>query len=80
MAISGTNSGPELLVELDRAAPEPLHRQLTNGLRDAIRTGRLAPETRLPSARWQPAARRECESRSSRWRPAMPNPAPHRRV
>ena len=41
MAISGTTSGPELLVELDRAAPEPLHRQLANGLRDAIRTGRL---------------------------------------
>ena len=51
MAISGTSSGPELLVELDRAAPEPLHRQLANGLRDAIRTGRLAPETRLPSTR-----------------------------
>jgi GntR family transcriptional regulator/MocR family aminotransferase len=51
MAISGTTSGPELLVELDRTAPEPLHRQLTNGLRDAIRTGRLAPETRLPSTR-----------------------------
>jgi GntR family transcriptional regulator/MocR family aminotransferase len=51
MAISGTTSGPELLVELDRAAPEPLHRQLSNGLRDAIRTGRLAPSTRLPSTR-----------------------------
>ena len=51
IAISGTTSGPELLVELDRAAPEPLHRQLANGLRDAIRTGRLAPATRLPSTR-----------------------------
>src|SRR5215212_7065628 len=51
MAISGTTSGPELLVELDRAASEPLHRQLANGLRDAIRTGRLTPETRLPSTR-----------------------------
>jgi GntR family transcriptional regulator / MocR family aminotransferase len=49
--ISGTTSGPELLVELDRAAPEPLHRQLANGLRDAIRTGRLTPSTRLPSTR-----------------------------
>ena len=48
---SGTTSGPELLVELDRGVPEPLHRQLTNGLRDAIRTGRLVPETRLPSTR-----------------------------
>jgi GntR family transcriptional regulator/MocR family aminotransferase len=52
--ISGTNSapaGPELLVELDRAAPEPLHRQLANGLREAIRAGRLTPATRLPSTR-----------------------------
>jgi GntR family transcriptional regulator/MocR family aminotransferase len=51
MMISGTTSGPELLVELDRAGPEPLHRQLADGLRDAIRTGRLAPHTRLPSTR-----------------------------
>ena len=51
VANSGTTSGPELLVELDRGVPEPLHRQLTNGLRDAIRTGRLVPETRLPSTR-----------------------------
>jgi GntR family transcriptional regulator/MocR family aminotransferase len=51
MAISGTTSGPELLVELDRAAAEPLGRQLANGLRDAIRTGRLAPQSRLPSTR-----------------------------
>jgi GntR family transcriptional regulator / MocR family aminotransferase len=51
MAISGTTSGPELLLELDRGAAEPLHRQLASGLRDAIRTGRLAPTTRLPSTR-----------------------------
>jgi GntR family transcriptional regulator/MocR family aminotransferase len=51
MTISGTTSGPELLVELDRTASEPLHRQLANGLRDAIRAGRLAPATRLPSTR-----------------------------
>jgi GntR family transcriptional regulator/MocR family aminotransferase len=51
MTISGTTSGPELLVELDRAAQEPLHRQLANGLRDAIRAGRLAPATKLPSTR-----------------------------
>jgi GntR family transcriptional regulator/MocR family aminotransferase len=43
--------GPELLVELDRTGREPLHRQLANGLRDAIRSGRLAPHTRLPSTR-----------------------------
>jgi GntR family transcriptional regulator / MocR family aminotransferase len=51
MVISGTTSGPELLVELDRTGREPLHRQLANGLRDAIRSGRLAPHTRLPSTR-----------------------------
>lgn len=60
MTISGTTSavsaprgrgGPELLVELHRGAAEPLHRQLANGLRDAIRSGRLAPATRLPSTR-----------------------------
>jgi GntR family transcriptional regulator/MocR family aminotransferase len=51
MIILGTTSGPELLVELDRARQEPLYRQLANGLRDAIRTGRLAPATRLPSTR-----------------------------
>jgi GntR family transcriptional regulator/MocR family aminotransferase len=51
MTISDTTFGPELLVELDRTRSEPLHRQLANGLRDAIRSGRLAPQTRLPSTR-----------------------------
>jgi GntR family transcriptional regulator/MocR family aminotransferase len=51
MAISGTNAGPELLMELDRAAAVPLHRQLADGLRAAIRTGRLTPHTRMPSTR-----------------------------
>jgi GntR family transcriptional regulator/MocR family aminotransferase len=50
MALSGTTSA-ELLIELDRAAAEPLHRQLADGLRSAIRTGRLAPHTRMPSTR-----------------------------
>lgn len=49
--ISGTTSGPELLIELDRTSAGPLGRQLADGLRDAIRTGRLAPHTRLPSTR-----------------------------
>jgi len=41
-----------LLIELDRTSgAEALHRQLADGLRDAIRTGRLAPKTRLPSSR-----------------------------
>jgi len=51
MPKSGTTSGPELLLELDRAADEPLHRQLCDGLRAAIRTGRLAPHTKMPSTR-----------------------------
>src|SRR3981081_1515389 len=51
MTISGTTLAPALLVDLARAAPDPLHRQLANGLRDAIRAGRLAPATRLPSTR-----------------------------
>ncbi len=60
MTVSGTTpaqfaprvrGGPELLIELDRAAGVPLHRQLADGLRAAIRTGRLAPHTRMPSTR-----------------------------
>jgi GntR family transcriptional regulator/MocR family aminotransferase len=51
MPVSGTSSGPELLVHVDRGRPVPLHRQLADGLRDAIRAGRLAEGTRLPSSR-----------------------------
>lgn len=51
MVKTGTTFGPELLLELDRDAADPLHRQLAGGLRSAIRTGRLAPGTRLPSSR-----------------------------
>lgn len=51
MATSGTSSAPELLVELDRDSKRPLHRQLADGLRDAIRCGRLAPGSRMPSTR-----------------------------
>jgi GntR family transcriptional regulator / MocR family aminotransferase len=51
MSVSGTTSGPEVLVQLDRANAEPLHRQLSDGLRTAIRTGRLAPHVRMPSTR-----------------------------
>jgi GntR family transcriptional regulator / MocR family aminotransferase len=51
MTVSGTTSGPELLVELDRDCRDPLHRQLADGLRDAIRTGRLTPGSRMPSTR-----------------------------
>jgi GntR family transcriptional regulator/MocR family aminotransferase len=41
----------ELLVELRRDDPLPLHRQLEQELRGAIRGGRLTPETALPSTR-----------------------------
>jgi GntR family transcriptional regulator/MocR family aminotransferase len=51
MTVSGTSSGPELLVQLDRARPEPLHRQLAEALRGAIRAGRLTPGARMPSTR-----------------------------
>ena len=47
----GTNSGPELLIALDRNAPAPLRAQLEDGLRDAVRTGRLPPHSRLPATR-----------------------------
>ena len=41
----------ELLVRLRRDDPLPLHRQLEQELRGAIRTGRLGPESPLPSTR-----------------------------
>jgi len=46
-----TTAGPELLVELDRSARRPLHAQLEDGLRQAIRSGRLVARSRLPSTR-----------------------------
>jgi len=51
MTKSRTSSALELLVELDRAGSEPLHRQLEHGLRAAIRDGRLAPDRPVPSSR-----------------------------
>ncbi len=47
----GANSGPELLVELDRTARRPLRAQLENALRDAVRSGRLPARMRLPATR-----------------------------
>jgi GntR family transcriptional regulator/MocR family aminotransferase len=47
-----TSSIPELLLApLDRAGRVALHRQLERGLQEAIRRGRLAPGTALPSTR-----------------------------
>jgi GntR family transcriptional regulator/MocR family aminotransferase len=42
---------PLLDLDIDSAAPSPLHRQLYEGLRKAILVGRLAPRSRLPSSR-----------------------------
>lgn len=51
--VTGTNSasGPELLVELDRRSRRPLRAQLEDGLREGVRSGRLAPGLRLPATR-----------------------------
>src|SRR5947199_2253765 len=48
---SGTTFGPEVLVELDRDGGRPLRAQLEDGLRQAVRDGRLAAGTRLPASR-----------------------------
>jgi GntR family transcriptional regulator/MocR family aminotransferase len=44
-------SSAEVLVELDRSRPRGLRAQVEDGLRDAIRSGRLTPGTLLPSTR-----------------------------
>jgi GntR family transcriptional regulator / MocR family aminotransferase len=51
MSVSGTTLGPELLVQLDRGRPDPLHRQLAEALRTAIRAGQMTPGNRMPSTR-----------------------------
>ena len=51
MPIEWTGSGPELLIPIDRDAPDLLRTQLERGLRAAIRDGRLRPGERLPSTR-----------------------------
>jgi GntR family transcriptional regulator/MocR family aminotransferase len=51
MAIQWSGLGPELLLRLDRQDSQPLRAQLEAGLREAIRTGRLAGGERLPSSR-----------------------------
>jgi GntR family transcriptional regulator/MocR family aminotransferase len=48
---TGTNSGPELLLELDRSQPRALRAQLEHGLREAVRSGRLRAHARLPASR-----------------------------
>ena len=51
MSRTKTSSAIELLVPLDRASAHPLHRQLEQELRDAVRSGRLASGSTLPSTR-----------------------------
>ena len=51
MAIQWSGLGPELLLRLDRDGGLPLRSQLEDGIRDAIRDGRLQPGERLPSSR-----------------------------
>src|SRR3984885_14281044 len=48
-----TNSrfASDLLVELRRDAPDPLHRQISATIRDGIRSGRLGLGTSLPPTR-----------------------------
>src|SRR5258707_14467082 len=51
MPVQWSGLSPELLLELDRRAAEPLRSQLERQLRDAIRSGRLGVGERLPSSR-----------------------------
>jgi GntR family transcriptional regulator / MocR family aminotransferase len=51
LSVQWTGLGPELLLRLDRRRAEPLHAQLERELREAIRTGRLRADERLPSSR-----------------------------
>jgi GntR family transcriptional regulator/MocR family aminotransferase len=44
-------TGGELLIELDREATRPLRAQLEDALREAVRSGRLSPHSRLPASR-----------------------------
>jgi GntR family transcriptional regulator/MocR family aminotransferase len=52
MRLEGTTaSGPELLIELRQERGRPLRAQLEEGLRDAVRSGRLPAGSPLPSSR-----------------------------
>ena len=46
-----TSSDLEVLVQLRREAPEPLHQQLEAEIREAIRSGRLEAGAVVPSSR-----------------------------
>src|SRR3954468_24491847 len=51
MAPPGGPVSPTLLVELDREADVPLHEQIERSIREGVRSGRLGPESQLPSTR-----------------------------
>ncbi len=51
MSVIRTNSATELLVQVRRDDPEPMHAQLERELRTAVRNRRLAPNALLPSTR-----------------------------
>jgi GntR family transcriptional regulator/MocR family aminotransferase len=51
MAVLQSIRGSELLLDIDRSSGTPLHAQLENALRAAVRSGRLAAGTRLPATR-----------------------------
>jgi len=51
MNLGTSTTGPELLIELDRDARRSLRAQLEDGLREAVRSGRLAAHSRLPATR-----------------------------
>ena len=74
MARMRTSSALELLVPLDRDGPEPLHRQLEQGIREAVRSGRLAAgdaPCRRPG-RWPRSSR----SRAGSWSRPTSSSAP----
>jgi GntR family transcriptional regulator / MocR family aminotransferase len=51
MAVHQSIRGSELLLDIDRSSGTPLHGQLENALRAAVRSGRLAAGTRVPATR-----------------------------
>ncbi|AEB46029.1 PLP-dependent aminotransferase family protein [Micromonospora maris] len=53
MGLSRTNSSTaaDLLIDVDRSATEPLHRQIASSIRRSIRAGRLRLGTSLPPTR-----------------------------
>ena len=51
MRIEWSGLSPEVLLTLDREAPQPLRSQLESQLRHAVRSGRLSHGERLPSSR-----------------------------